>query len=190
LIQTIRKAGLVVLLLKSDALCVLLLWISRACCEEQRCRQDEARGGLPLVAHLTVHWSLTDIGDDPGGKLFAKVRGGLDKWLDRQAIVFAAAWARERQCSGQSDVEHCHLLFHLPVEYRSGKRLAQINGAMRLVRLHGGDILHEKATDLRVHADPDGKYLIKGGGSRSGSTSVSGRSIAACRASFTVSVAA
>jgi hypothetical protein len=143
-----------------------------------------------LVAHLTVHWSLTDIGDDPGGKLFAKVRGGLDKWLDRQAIVFAAAWARERQCSGQSDVEHCHLLFHLPVEYRSGKRLAQINGAMRLVRLHGGDILHEKATDLRVHADPDGKYLIKGGGSRSGSTSVSGRSIAACRASFTVSVAA
>ena len=23
--------------------------------------------GLPLVAHLTVHWSLTDIGDDPDG---------------------------------------------------------------------------------------------------------------------------
>jgi hypothetical protein len=26
---------------------------------------------LPLVAHLTVHWSLTDVGDDPNGKLFA-----------------------------------------------------------------------------------------------------------------------
>ncbi|HEU4476615.1 MAG TPA: hypothetical protein VFR71_07985, partial [Methyloceanibacter sp.] len=122
---------------------------------------------LPLVAHLTIHWSLTDVGDDPEGRLFAKLREGLDKWLRRRGIDFAGAWARERQCGGQSDVEHCHLLFHLPVEYRSGKCLAQINGAiLRLVRLHGGDILHEKATDLRVHADPDGKYLIKGGGSR------------------------
>ena len=122
---------------------------------------------LPLVAHLTVHWSLTDIGDDPDGKLFAKMREGLDKWLERRGIVFAGVWARERQCGGQSDVEHCHLLFYLPVEYRSGKRLAQVNGAIsRLVGLHGGDILHEKATDLRVHADPDGKYLIKGGGSK------------------------
>ena len=33
---------------------------------------------LPLVAHLTIHWSLTDVGDDPDGKLFAKVREGLD----------------------------------------------------------------------------------------------------------------
>ena len=29
---------------------------------------------LPLVAHLTIHWSLTDVGDDPDGKLFAKFR--------------------------------------------------------------------------------------------------------------------
>jgi hypothetical protein len=121
--------------------------------------------GLPLVAHLTIHWSLTDIGDDPEGKLFAKVREGLHKWLDRHGIVFAAAWARERQCRGQSDVEHCHLLFHLPVEYRSGKRLARINGAiLRLVRLHGDGIFHENAIDIRIHSDPDGKYLIKGGG--------------------------
>ena len=45
--------------------------------------------GLPLVAHLTIHWSLTDVGDDPDGKLFAKVREGLDKWLHRRGIVFA-----------------------------------------------------------------------------------------------------
>jgi hypothetical protein len=38
------------------------------------------------------------------------VREGLQKWLNRRAIVFAGAWARERQCRGQSDVEHCHLL--------------------------------------------------------------------------------
>ena len=35
--------------------------------------------GIPLVAHLTIHWSLTDVADDPDGKLFAKVREGLDK---------------------------------------------------------------------------------------------------------------
>lgn len=40
--------------------------------------------GLPLVAHLTIHWAYTDVGDDPDGKLFAKVREGLDKWLTRR----------------------------------------------------------------------------------------------------------
>ena len=54
--------------------------------------------GIPLVAHLTIHWSLTDIGDDPNGTLFAKVREGLHKCLNRRGIVFAGVWARERQC--------------------------------------------------------------------------------------------
>jgi hypothetical protein len=121
--------------------------------------------GLPLVAHLSIHWSLTDVGDDPNGKLFARFREGLNKWFNRRGIVFAAAWARERQACGQSDVEHCHLLFHLPVEYRTGKKLLEVEDAMsRLVERHGRGILHEKAIDLRVHANPDGKYLIKGGG--------------------------
>ena len=122
--------------------------------------------GLPLVAHLTIHWSLTDIGDDHDGKLFAKVREGLHKWLRRRGIVFAAAWVRERQCRGQSDVEHCHLLFHLPVAFQ-GARMLQVETAIsRLVELQGGGIFHDKAIDLRTHADPDGKYLIKGGGSK------------------------
>ena len=99
---------------------------------------------LPLVAHLTIHWSLTDVGDDPDGKLFAKFREGLDKWLERRGIEFAGVWARERQCRGQSDVEHCHLLFHLPVKYCSGKQLAQVKEAiMRLVELHGRGATHE-----------------------------------------------
>jgi hypothetical protein len=96
---------------------------------------------LPLVAHLTIHWSLTDVGDDPDGTLFAKLREGLHKWLDRRGIVFAGAWVRERECRGQSDVEHCHLLFHLPGYYCSGKRLAQVNEAiLRFVELHGRGI--------------------------------------------------
>jgi len=118
-----------------------------------------------LLAHLTIHWSLTDIGDDPDGKLFAKVREGLDKWLGRRGIAFAGVWAGERQSGGQSDVAHCHMLFHLPVASRTGKKLLQVEDAIRrLVELHGGGIFHEKAIDLRVHDNPDGKYLIKGGG--------------------------
>ena len=49
---------------------------------------------LPLVAHLTIHWSLTDIGDDPHGVLFAKVRECLSKWLLRLGSEFAGSWAR------------------------------------------------------------------------------------------------
>jgi hypothetical protein len=121
--------------------------------------------GLPLVAHLTIHWSLTDVGDDPDGKLFAKIREGLDKWLQRHGIEFAAAWARERQAGGQSDVVHCHLLFHLPVEYRTSKKLLQVEAAIaRLIKRHGRGISDERVIKLVIHDDPDGKYLIKGGG--------------------------
>jgi hypothetical protein len=45
--------------------------------------------GLPLVAHLTIHWSGTDAWDDPDGTRFAKVREGLAKVLNRRGIPFA-----------------------------------------------------------------------------------------------------
>jgi hypothetical protein len=129
--------------------------------------------GLPLVAHLTVHWACTDVGDDPDGKLFAKVREGLDKWARRHGFPLAGIWARERQSSGQSDVVHCHLLFHLPVKYRTGKRSREVEAAIyRLIKRHGqrdgdkrGDgCWAEEVIKLVIHENPDGKYLIKGGG--------------------------
>jgi hypothetical protein len=120
---------------------------------------------LPLVAHLTIHWSLTDVGDDADGSLFAKFREGLDKWLNRHGIEFAAVWARERQSRGQSDVVHCHLLFHLPEEYRRGRNLQDVEAAIsRLIERHGRGITHEAVAKVVIHNDPDGKYLIKGGG--------------------------
>src|SRR5262245_6389138 len=120
---------------------------------------------LPLVAHLTIHWSLTDVGDDPNGRLFAKLREGLDKWLNRHGIEFAGVWARERQSRGQSDVVHCHLMFHLPAEYRKGKKLHEVEAAIsRLIERHGRGITHEAVIKLVIHDNPDGKYLIKGGG--------------------------
>ena len=62
--------------------------------------------GFPLVAHLTIHWAYTNVGDDPDGKRFAKVREGLAKWLRRHGIVFAAAWCIERMSRGQAEVVH------------------------------------------------------------------------------------
>ena len=120
--------------------------------------------GLPLVAHVTIHWSGTDAFDDPDGKLFAKVREGFHKWLLRRRIVggLTCVWCRE--CKALTDVVHCHLLFHLPVEYRTGARSLQTEAALsRLVGRHGGGIWGEFAVKLIIHPDPDGLYLIKGG---------------------------
>jgi hypothetical protein len=101
----------------------------------------------------------------PTAHFFAKLREGLNKWLSRHGVVFAAAWVRERQARGQSDVVHCHLLFYLPVEYRTGARLLQVEAAIsRLIRRHGRSVSDERVIKLVIHDNPDGKYLIKGGG--------------------------
>ena len=110
--------------------------------------------GLPLVAHLTIHWAYTNVGDDPDGKRFAKIKEGLAKWLRRHGIVFAAAWCIERMSRGQAEVVHCHLLFHLPVEYRV-KRKLQIEAAIyRLIKRHGRGYWAEEVIDLRFTTTP------------------------------------
>ena len=80
--------------------------------------------GLPLVAHLTIHWSGTVAWDDPDGTRFAKVREGLAKVLNRRGIPVAWVWCRE--CKNHTDIVHSHLLFHLPAEYRFGRKLAEM----------------------------------------------------------------
>ena len=51
------------------------------------------------------------------------------------------------------------------MNYCSGKRLAQVKEAiLRLVELHGCGITHEFVVKLTLWPNPDGKYLIKGGG--------------------------
>jgi hypothetical protein len=123
---------------------------------------------LPLVAHLTIHWAFTDVDDDPDGKLFAKFREGLNKWTRRHGFALTCVWVRERMSSGQAEVVHCHLLFHLPVAYRSGARLLQLEAAIyRLIKRHGRDYWADQVIKLVIHDKPpypDGKYLIKGGG--------------------------
>jgi hypothetical protein len=93
--------------------------------------------GLPLIAHLTIHWAYTNAGDDPDGKRFAKVREGLAKLLRRHGIVFTAAWSLERLSNGQAEVVHDHMLFHLPPEY-CAKRKLQVE--QRSIALSSGTV--------------------------------------------------
>jgi hypothetical protein len=119
--------------------------------------------GLPLVAHLTIHWSGTVAFDDHDGSRFAKVREGLAKVFRRRGLPIAWVWCRE--CKAHTDILHCHLLFHLPIAYRTGSKLDGIKVAIeRLVDRHGDGILGEFAVRLVIWPDPDGLYLIKGGG--------------------------
>ena len=144
--------------------------------------------GLPLVAHLTIHWSGTVAFDDHDGKRFAKVREGLNKILYRRRIPSAWAWCRE--CKPHTDIVHSHLLFHLPVEYRTGRGLAEMEAHLhRLVEPHGEGILGEYAVKLVIWPDPDGLYLIKGA-PRCGNAFGSKSDGASRKASFKGSVAA
>jgi hypothetical protein len=79
--------------------------------------------GTPLNAHATVHRLGTKVGDDPDGRLLAKVREGFDRWLRFQGILggLTAIWVRERLSGGSAEVTHCHMLFHLPHPYTRQK---------------------------------------------------------------------
>ena len=144
--------------------------------------------GTPLVAHCTIHWVGTDAGDDPNGELFAKVREMLSLWLRRRGVPFAAVWAREKLSGGQAEVEHAHLLFHLPDVWLKGAKLVSVNGGVqggaellqleaalsRIVKGCAGRLDHY-AVKLKIPTDGgnpghyngrsyDGLYLLKGGG--------------------------
>jgi hypothetical protein len=45
------------------------------------------------------------------------------------------------------------------------QKLREVEEAiLRLVKRHGGDVTDDRAIKLVIHENPDGKYLIKGGG--------------------------
>jgi hypothetical protein len=48
--------------------------------------------------------------------------------LFRRGISGSCAWCRE--CKAHTDIVHCHLLFHLPVEYRVGAKLDEIKSTL------------------------------------------------------------
>jgi hypothetical protein len=103
-------------------------------------------------------------GDDPDGELFAKFRYLLDKRFCRKyGIPLTGIWVRERhrnkRTRQQSDVVHSHLLLHLPSKWRKGVR----RDVTELVSLVAREILDDRTIELTFPANPDGKYLLKGG---------------------------
>lgn len=144
--------------------------------------------GTSLVAHCIIHWVGTDAGDDPTGELFAKVREGFSVWLRRRGVSFAAVWVREKLSGGQAEVEHAHLLFHVPDAWLKGAKLISVSGGVeggvellqleaalsRIVKRCAARLEHY-AVKLKIPTDGgnpgpyngrsyDGLYLLKGGG--------------------------
>jgi hypothetical protein len=120
--------------------------------------------GTPLNTHLIIHWGGTLAGDDPDGRLFAKLRYLLDKRLRRKfGVELTAIWVRERhrnkRTRQQSEVVHSHLLFHLPPRYRANAS----KHVDELVTLVGRGVIDDRTIELTYPANPDGKYLTKGG---------------------------
>jgi hypothetical protein len=123
--------------------------------------------GTPLNAHATIHWVGTEAGDDPNGERFAKVREGLDKWLKRHGVPggLTAIWVRERLSGGSAEVVHCHMLFHLAHPLFRGKRQNQVRGTLeRLIDRHGNGNYADYTLKLTFPFNPNGVYLLKGGG--------------------------
>jgi hypothetical protein len=141
----------------------------------------------PLVAHSIIHWVGTDAGDDPTGELFAQVREAFSLWLRRRGVSFAAVWTREKLSGGQAEVEHGHLLFHLPDAWLKGAKLLtvsrEVTGGVELLQLEAAlsrivrgcaGRLEHYGVKLKIPTDGgnpgpyngrsyDGLYLLKGG---------------------------
>jgi hypothetical protein len=119
---------------------------------------------MPLNTHLIIHWGGTLVGDDADGKLFAKLRYLLDKRLRRRfGIPLTGIWVRERHRNKhtrqQSEVVHSHLLLHLPSRWREAIK----RDVTELVTLVAKQVLDDRTIELTFPANPDGKYLLKGG---------------------------
>jgi hypothetical protein len=120
--------------------------------------------GTPLNTHLIVHWGGTVAGDDPDGRLFARFRYLLDLRFRRKfGIPLTGIWVRERHRNKhtrqQSEVVHSHLLLHLPSRWRAALR----QDVEQLIILLAIAILDDRTIELTFPANPDGKYLLKGG---------------------------
>jgi hypothetical protein len=121
--------------------------------------------GTPL--HATIHWVGTKAGDDPDGRLFAKVREGFDKWLKRQGFSggLTAIWVRERLSRGSAEVVHCHMLFHLAHPFIRGRKRIQVEKELEaLIDRHGDGNYADYTLKLTFPLNPNGLYLLKGAG--------------------------
>jgi hypothetical protein len=123
--------------------------------------------GRPLNTHATIHWIGTKAGDDPDGRRFARVREGFDKWLVRRGVPdgLTAVWVRERLLGGSGEVDHDHMLLHLAHPFLGGRKHVEVVRALeRLIDGHGDGNFADCTLKLTFPPNPDGVYLLKGGG--------------------------
>ena len=117
-----------------------------------------------LNTHLIIHWGGTLAGDDSAGNLFANFRYLLDKRFRRKfGIPLTGIWVRERHRNmhtrKQSEVCHSHLLLHVPSKLREAAR----RDVTALITFVAKQILDDRTFEITFPANPDGKYLLKGG---------------------------
>jgi hypothetical protein len=92
---------------------------------------------------------------------------GFDKWLKRQGMPggLTAIWVRERLSGGSAEVVHCHMVFHLAHPFLAVGGRLQVKGALeRLIDRHGRGNFADHTLKLTFPRNPDGLYLLKGGG--------------------------
>ena len=76
-----------------------------------------------------------------------------------------AIWVRERRSGGLAEVVHCHLLFHLAHPFLAAGGRLQVEGALeRLIDRHGRGNFADHTLKLTFPRNPNGLYLLKGGG--------------------------
>jgi hypothetical protein len=116
------------------------------------------------------------------------VRETLSRLLRYRCVSFAAIWVREKKSGGMAEVEHSHLLFHLPESLLKDAGLVRVSGEVdgsdkllavqaalhHIVRRCAGrpDDYAVKLKIPTAGGNPgpyngrsyDGLYLLKGGG--------------------------
>ena len=117
--------------------------------------------GYPLNAHLTVHWAMTVMGDDPDGRQFARFRERFSKALKRLGIPFFGVWAREQHVS-VTKAEHCHLVFHLPHACQGEIKWLEIENLARLILKRLSGCIDARMVKLTLPNNGDVRYLLKG----------------------------
>ena len=76
-----------------------------------------------------------------------------------------AIWVRERLSGGSAEVVHCHMVFHLAHPFLAVGGRLQVKGALeRLIDRHGRGNFADHTLKLTFPRNPDGLYLLKGGG--------------------------
>ena len=135
--------------------------------------QFAREAGIPLTAHLVIHWGGTMAGDDPEGKVFAHFRELFNKRLQRLGVPdgLVAIWVREchrnKHTSDLSEIEHAHMLFHLPAKFQRRPYRDEIETVIgELVDFVGRGDMHDLTTKLTFPRIPDGKYFLKGASQR------------------------